>query len=431
MRFHLGLFAALTLPLLFVCAAAAPCLADAGSDLKSGQDLMKAGKYDDAIVLFSAVVKTADPTLAPKGQLCIGIALQEKKSYAESITALKIGIQTYPNAERVRREMLYRLGEVYGITGDNAGAIETYQSIAAQYPADSANADLRLAHVFFEMKKYPEAIALLKIRIAAHPDAGNTLMELSFLLGQCYRENGDLKSAVDIYQSLGTQYPAKADRAFLELGICLQLQEQYADAQDAFQKSVDTGNGASNEARLRIDEVLRSEKKYQEEIAYLDKLYAEAPELRADALTRQAEVMSVCLAGMSDVKSAIEKLQQVIEEFPGSPLAVEAQARIAGIQVNNLKEFATAESGLRHFMVKYPDYPALIVVAHDLAFCSYFQKNYTTAAALFIDATKLKEIGNYIPVCLYMAADCYMRTRDYRNAKFYFDRLISKYPAES
>ncbi|HEY3412830.1 MAG TPA: tetratricopeptide repeat protein [Armatimonadota bacterium] len=420
------LFALAVIPILSLAA-----LADPGSDLKAGQELMKDAKYDDAIVLFSAVVRSGDPALAPKGQLCIGIALQGKKLYPESISALKLGIQKYPDAERVRKEMLYRLGEVYGITGDSASAIAIYQSIAVQYPADAANADFRLARTYFGLKRYAEAIDLLKKSIAAHPDAGNTLSELNSLLGQCYRESGDYETAVAIYRALIAQFPASADKAYLAMGICLQFQGKYTEAREAFQTALEMGNGASNEARLRIDEVLRAEKDYAGELAWLQKMYDEVPELRADSLTRQAEVLSECLGGTSNASGAIGKLRQLIREFPDEPPAVEAQARIAAIQVHNLRDYAVAEPALRDFMTKYPDYPALMVVAHDLAYCSYDQKNYAAAATRFIDATKQKEVGNYAALCLYLAADCYMRTGDFQKAKAQADLLISKYPDES
>ncbi|HEY3414333.1 MAG TPA: tetratricopeptide repeat protein [Armatimonadota bacterium] len=472
MRFHLGLFTGLTLPLLFVCAAAAPCLADASSDLKAGQDLMRAAKYDEAIVLFSSVVASGDSAFAPKGQLCIGIVLQEQKKYPESISALKLGAEKYPTAVGVRREMLYRLGEVYSLTGDTASAIAVYQSIAVQYPSDAANADYRLARTYLGMKKYTEAIDLLKRSIAAHPDAGNTLIESNSLLGQCYRESGDLKNAIALYQTLMAQYPAKADQfgcglgeclmasgkeyeskkqydlaiaqynsipafcsalsgqANVVAGICLQSQGKYAEARTAFQKAVDTENAVSNEARLRIDEVLRAEGKYTDEIAYLEKVYVDVPDLRAQSLTRQAEVLSECLGGMNNAKDAIEKLRRVIREFADEPLAVEAQARIAAIQLYNLRDFDASEAGLRGFMAKYPDDPTLIVVAYDLAFCSQLQKNYSVAADLFTDAFKLKEVGNYRAACLYRAAYCYEKAADLENARASAVILIASYPAD-
>lgn len=431
MRVRSGQLTALSLTLLFVCAVVAPSLADATADLSTGQDLMKAGNYDGAIALFSSVVASGDPALAPKGQLCIGIALQGKKSYPESIAALKLGIQTYPNADRARSEMLFRLGEVHGISGDTASAIEVYQSIAVQYPADAAKANLCLANVFFKEMKYAEAIDLLKKNISAQPDAGSSLYDLNTLLGRCYRESGDLQNAVDTYKKLATLFPEKADRAYLEMGICLQLQERYPDARAAFQNALDVGNGVSNEARLRIDEVFRAEKKYAEELEYLQTMYDEVPELRAQSLTRQAEVMSECLGGISQAKDAIEKLRQAIREFPEDPLAVEAQARIAKIQLYNLRDFAAAETGLREFMAKYPDDPSLIVIAHDLAFCLYLQKNHALAADLYVKASRMKEVGNYVAVCMYMAADSYMRAGDYLNAKVLADLLMSTYPNES
>jgi TolA-binding protein len=426
MQWKKYLFALAVIPLLSLSA-----LADTDSDLKAGQELMKDAKYDDAIVMFSAVVKSGDPSLAPKGQLCIGIALQGKKLYPESISALRLGIRRFPEAERVRREMLYRLGEVYGLIGDTTNAIAVYQSIAVQYPLDAANADFRLARTYFGLRRYAEAIELLKKSIAAHPDAGNTLSELNSLLGQSYRESGDYVTAVAVYKALIEQFPASADKAYLAMGICLQFQGKYPEAREAFQTAVEMGNGASIEARLRIDEVLRAEKDYAGELAWLQRIYDEVPELRADSLTRQAEVLSECLGGISNASGAIAKLRQLIREFPDEPPAVEAQARIAAIQVHNLRDYAVAEPALRDFMTKYPDYPALMVVAHDLAYCSYDKKNYAGAATLFTDATKLKEVGNYTALCLYLAADCYMRTGDFQKAKTQADLLISRYPDES
>lgn len=422
-----------TLSLMFLILATlalstGPCLADAGSDFQAAQDMLRAARYDEAIALFTSVLSTDDPDLAPPAQLGIAVAYQGKTMYSECIAALLLGIESYPEAGSVRREMRYRMGEVYGLMGDTAAAEDVYKAIAAEDPEDAPTANLRLAEVYLRQKKHAEAIQLLKKNIAAYPFAGNTLAESYFVLGRCYRESGDLQNAVNTYRSLIARFPEKTGPASLALGICYQEQRKYAEARAAFQSVVDSGDGAANEARLKIDEVLRASGKYTEDLAYLQKLYGDVPELRAHALTRQAEVYSECLGQGG---SAVETLRRLMIEYPEDPLAVEAQRRIGRILLYNLRDYEVAEAELRDFMKKYPDDPTLMVVAYDLAFCDSLQKKYAEAAPLFMEATRLKEVGNYLATSLYRAADCYFRAGDFKNTKAISDRLIAEYPDES
>jgi outer membrane protein assembly factor BamD (BamD/ComL family) len=127
---------------------------------------------------------------------------------------------------------------------------------------------------------------------------------------------------------------------------------------------------------------------------------------------------------MRNPNGAIDTLKRLMSELPDDPLAVEAQARIAGVQLYSLRDFGAARAALRDFMAGHPDYPAMMVVACDLAYCSYDQADYAGAAALFT------EVGNYRAMILYMTADCYMRILDFKKAKEQADLLISTYPNE-
>ena len=363
--------------------------ADPAADLQRGNDLFKAGDYDTAVQVLSEVA-AADPKLAPDAQRTIGTCYQLKGDYAKAIECYEKLLTTYPGSEAAS-EVYYWLGTCYE-----------------------------------SQKNVDQAISCFEKQISGFPTSRKTAPAM-LKLGERYQDKTQYDLAMQQFEKVAKEYPERAARVQLLIGICYQVQGRYQEAIDALDKvtASSNGNGSVNEVKLRKAECLRGQGKYAEELAYLQTLCAESPDLKADSLVRQAEVLKDYLR---DYPQAIAVLERVITECPDSRLAVEAQARIASVKLYGLWDIAEARKMIQDFVAKHPDYPGMIYVRCDLAYCSYAEGKYLEAAKLFEEAYTCQDSENWRPPILYIVGDSYKRAGDKAKAQEAWNKLMDVYP---
>lgn len=370
----------------------ATCFSDAETNFQEGKDLFAAGKYDEAIKLLQSAIQL-DSSITPECTLWIGRCYQYKANYEEAIRNYQKVLSDYPSSNSAA-EAYYRIATAYEAKGDTAKALLNHQNQIESFP------------------------------ISEH--SGKAILRI----GDIYRVQGKYEQAMAQFEKAMKSYPETACRANILIGICYQDQQKYSEAMAALDKAIASGNGNGStnqfvrEARLRKAECLREQKKYDEELAYLETIATEHPELKDHALIRQSEV----LTQIRQPAQAITKLQQLIAECPNSTFAVEAKARIANITLYGLKEINTARALLEDFIAKNPNYDGIIFVKDDLASTYYLERKYSEAAKLYKEAIEAPDNANWREYLMYMVGDCYMRLNDTANAKKEWDKLKLQYP---
>jgi tetratricopeptide (TPR) repeat protein len=145
---------------------------------------------------------------------------------------------------------------------------------------EASLAYIEQATKLFNEKQYDQALALLEQFLAQNPKA----YQVQLLIGDCYREKGDLDRAIETYNKaleeakadpkMGQQVSAKALAA---VGDCYVRKNDIANAQLYFKQSIDT-NPDNETLAYTVGEVFFSNQKLDEAIQYFTK----ATEIKPD-----------------------------------------------------------------------------------------------------------------------------------------------------
>jgi tetratricopeptide (TPR) repeat protein len=120
--------------------------------------------------------------------------------------------------------------------GYRARAIEMYEEIAKQWPADSS-ALVAIGHLVGQTGRLAEARSWFEKAIAVAPDSSGAAVA-HFNIGYLYDRAGDMEAAVMAFQKAVALNP-KIDRAWYGLGLVLVKLHREKEAKHAFQQVVE------------------------------------------------------------------------------------------------------------------------------------------------------------------------------------------------
>jgi TolA-binding protein len=353
-----------------------------------------------------------------------GLRSAAQGSADEAIAWFDKLIAQFPASRRAPEAML-KLGESYRDKKLYYLAVQQFNAVVDRCPEHSARAQLGVATCYSAQKKYLQAITLLQQAISALPDQ-DVREQMDYLLAQCYRGRKDWDTAIPMYQKLEAEHPEDAAQLRYGLGLCYLEKTDYEKATRTFEDVAGAfpNTPTANEALLKVAECLWEQAKSAEDLAYLNKLYDEHPDLRARVLHRRAEVLTYCFSRHQEAQS---DLRRILTEYPADPIAVRARALTCDIVLNGLKDVPRGKALLREFFASYPNYERTIVLRGRLADCAYAEGNYLEAARLFEDAYLYPEVSNWRPCFLFMIVDCYNRAGDAPKAAAARGKLLMLY----
>jgi len=174
----------------------------------------------------------------------------------------------------------------------------------------------------FNEKNYDESLTLLQQFLEKNPQA----YQIHILIGDCYREKGDLDKAIESYnkaieeakkdEKMGKEITAKALAA---IGNCYINKGDFETAQSFFKQSIDTF--PENEAlAYNVGEIYFSSQKLDEAIQY----FTIATQIKPDWPPPYYKLGLVYL-NKADYEKAKECLKKFIELEPESELAVQVK----------------------------------------------------------------------------------------------------------
>lgn len=216
--------------LLSSCASA-PKKVEKPADLYvEGVNLMKAKKYDKAIVKFSLIRENFpfDP-ISFIATVKLGDAYFEKKDYVQAATVYEDFFNAHPEDENIPY-VLKKLGESYerlslSFDRDQAytiKAIERYTYLINRYPTttfakeadNKRNAliqkiidrEIYVGEFYYKTFQYNAAITRLEYVLKKYP-SGKGIDKVLYYLTQSYKKMGNQKKADQYYEQLKSQFP--------------------------------------------------------------------------------------------------------------------------------------------------------------------------------------------------------------------------------
>jgi Tfp pilus assembly protein PilF len=187
---------------------------------------------------------------------------------------------------------------------------------------EASLAYIEQATQLFNNKEYDQSLMILEQFLAQNPKA----YQVQLLIGDCYREKGDIDKASEVYSKAVED--AKADekmgnqvlpKALAALGDIYLRKNDLANAQDYFKQSVDANPEDENLA-YNVGEIFFSNQKLDEAIQYFTK----ATEIRPDWATPYYKLGLVSL-NKADYEKAKEYFQKFLTLEPEGEMAAQTK----------------------------------------------------------------------------------------------------------
>lgn len=192
---------------------------------------------------------------------------------------------------------------------------------------EASLAYIEQATKLFNEKQYDQSLAILEQFLAQNPRA----YQVQLLIGDCYREKGEVDKAIEIYSKAVEE--AKADaktgqqvsaKALAAIGECYLRKNDIPNAQVFFKQSIDT-NPDNESLAYTVGEVFFSNQKLDEAIQYFTK----ATEIKPDWAPPYHKLGLVYLN-----KTEYDKAKEYFTKF----LTLEPEGELAA-QVKSILEY--------------------------------------------------------------------------------------------
>ncbi|MCX6345240.1 MAG: tetratricopeptide repeat protein [Armatimonadetes bacterium] len=244
-------------------------------------------------------------------------------------------------------------------------------------------------------------------------------------MGTALIRASQLDKAEQLFKALLQEYPDDP-QIKINLGLCYRGKTDYDKAIPLLQEVVNTAQGDFLlESICRYQDCLTDQSKYAEAINYLAARNSEFPQFGATLLGRKAK----CLAEKFDkFTDAIRDYEELMQRFPSRPEAKSAELNIANLMVFGLRDFALAKAKLNAYITQHPVDLETIVAFHDLGYCNYLKGDYSDAAKAFMEGIQYPDPGNYRPLMLSLAIDCYKKLGQPNRAAATAQTLLKGFP---
>ncbi|HEX5602035.1 MAG TPA: tetratricopeptide repeat protein, partial [Pyrinomonadaceae bacterium] len=183
---------------------------------RAGSKFYAAGKYQAAATAFKGVVMIK-PSFA-RGHIDLGSSYFHLKKYA-------LAEKEFLKAKSIEDESgaSCGLGMTYNGLGRHDDAEKEFQRAMRLNPKDVC-AYAQSGTMYYDLGKYPEAIAAYKRALELWPTYGNYM-----LLGNSYVYTRDYEPSIEAYKK-AIQIDPKNERAYYQLGIAYDYQQRYDES---------------------------------------------------------------------------------------------------------------------------------------------------------------------------------------------------------
>ena len=275
-----------------------------------------------------------DSTYRPQAVFLLGETLVNLSEFKAAVTVFSSVIKEFSDQEVLRQKAEYELAGAYASMGNEAEANKRLSDFIARYPDSqlSPNIIFWLGQSYLAKKDFLSARKYFERLVRNYPDhefAAEALLEI----GLSYLEEGNAEIALRNFQR--AKEAAKGEnkaRASLLIGDVYLSKSDEKSALQNYTDAAALGGTWGESAYLKMADVYRKMKSYQEAIAVLDKAIAEeGSEQNPEARFRKAEI----LEETGSVPDALEAYAKVYYLYPQDQVwALKALLSIARIDEN-------------------------------------------------------------------------------------------------
>jgi TolA-binding protein len=279
--------------------------------------------------------------------------------YNQAVTAFRNYVDNYPNSEH-RAEAMEYLTKMYLSTRNYAEAMNSIEQI------DNKSPELMIAYhrivyaraiEVFNDNKYENALALFEKSIKINQVKKYTA-ESEFWKAETYYRLKNYPASIEAYRAFITSPGAFSMSVYQEanynIGYAYFKQNNYPEAKKSFRLFVmnekDKNSDYMNDAYNRIADCYYINHEFDRAIEYYDKAIAIGKKDIDYALFKRAE----SYAPQQKYSEKIQSLNQLLNDYPKSYYAGNAEYQIASTYFRNMKIYAKAVTHFNHIIQTYP-----------------------------------------------------------------------------
>jgi TolA-binding protein len=430
-----------------------------------GEVAYAAGSFDDAIVQYSAVMKTwPQGMFAAHAQYGLSWCLFKKGDSAAAVEAVESLVKNFAGSEQARKGLYVRAMAEFQLQQYEAAEKDVLEYLKSS-PAKKETLDAQYLQglSLAGQQKFADAAKvyaeILKVD-AKYADADKVLYEL----GWAHFELGQQPESIAAFQRLGQDYPESplAVESLFRVGESLYETEKYADAAKAYQSTVakagdsELGEKAAHklawsyfkqdllkeatdgftkqltqfpkgalagDAEFLLAECDYRQKQWQAAIDhYAPVIAANHPVYAALAIFRSGE----CAAALEKWSDSLKYHQRVLKEYPDFELKAEARYGTGWA----LQQQDKVEEAIQAYekVTEETDTETAAKARFMIGECFFAQKNHKEATKHFLKAAFAYRHPEWSAMALFEAARCFEVLKDIEQAKNCYQQLIEGYP---
>ena len=377
-----------------------------------------------APLLAKFVTKYPKHPLAPKAQLKAADAYQSAKQGDAALAAYRALIANYPNAPEAAEA---RKG-LAGIVSSTSDPAQLAAALKNAPPAERAKGMLRVAQLYFDAKKTPEATATLTELLKSKPDE-ETQAEAQYLLGLIYDGVPKTTPAIAALAEAIRLRPAAtwAGDAQARLALLYLDAKQPASAEKAATAALALKPAKEVEEPVRraLVQAQIDQQHWDAALATDQALLDSNPSADTAATAHYLQAWITEKQGKAD--DALALWTKIADDSTKNLYTGEALLRVGNARLKAQK-YDEARQRYERLLADDPKSPFAVEARFNLGSALYNLDRPADAAVAFDAVANEKTAGAYIPTGLYWAGVAYDKAGKKPEAIQRLDKLVMQFP---
>ena len=393
------------------------------------QALFKAGNSSEAITEFRNIQqKFPNTQYADRSLFVVGWINFKESNFKEAVANYGNVLKTYPNST-LGPIVYYSIGDAYFNMAKYDSAIASYQSVLTKYPSSSYVFDaINGIQYSYVAKNQPEkAIELIDNFVKKNPGA-NYADQIFFKKGDIYYSERKYNEAETSYKEFIAEFPQSKliPDAYYWVGKSAENLNQDEEAVSNFKKVLNDYPKSESAAAavIEIGNTYNNLKKYDSTLVVFDKAINTLS--KSPRLPEILFMKGVTLTNNKSFDDAYAVFAQLISDYPASIFADKSKFELGLIELA-ADRYDNADSYFQNLAETRSD--ELGAKSQYYYGVSLFEQDkITDAITAFVRVrTIFSGYDEWLTKSYLKLGECYIKIKDYKNAKDIYRAVLSKH----